>query len=169
MWVPGTPSIKLLEGSLLTFPPRARVAAPATCSAPRLPGRAPSLDHRHLPDSTLPGARPASWLWPEGSPLSSPGYPGCTWPSSWSWTPGPPRGARTVPPESLKEARARPKPLKPGQGFQAPQNPEIIARRSRVHTQQRLYPPARGRERAPSRAVRRCARAEVPARSLAAS
>lgn len=140
--VPGTRPIKFPEGSLLTFPPGRGSRPPPPARRPGYPAAPPRWTAATSGTARSAGARPAG---AGGSPLPSPGRPGCSWPSAWSWAPGPPRGPRTVPPESLREAgaRARGRSLEsPGRASRRPRNPEPIAGRSRVATQPRLAPPA---------------------------
>lgn len=104
MAVPGTPSIKLLVVKFAPVsnraPPGARGAAPSTCSAPRRPRRAPSLDLR--PSGGLaPRGREHGRLKPGGARLFPPRVPWLQGPGPLGCARRPPRGPGSVPPGSL--------------------------------------------------------------------
>lgn len=125
---------------MLTFPPGRGSRPPPPARRPGYPAAPPRCTAATSGTARSAGARPAG---AGGSPLPAPGRPGCSWPSAWSSAPGPPRGPRTVPPESLREAgaRARGRSLEgPGRASRRPRNPKPFAGRSRVPRPNRAWP-----------------------------
>lgn len=171
MAVPGTPSIKLLVVKFAPVsnraPPGARGEAPSTCSAPRRPRRAPSLDLR--PSGGLaPRGREYGRLKPGGARLFPPRGPLAAGARPIGLRAGTPARAGLRPAWIPGEACPRVQRFSSLGGVGgAPAPPGSTPARGPVPAQQRSAPPARGRERAPVQTVRRCARAKALARSHA--